>query len=232
MLAAAPTPTTAAQLSEAQLRELMRSARYNTPRGQPAKLRAIFTAPQLHQPPAIEAAMGQAVRTIVQTLAATLAAIRELEKALNEQFDQHPDAQILRSMPGLGVILGARVLGEFGEFGDDPTRFPDAASRRAYAGTAPITRASGKLKLVLLRRACNHRLSETCRWWAFTATQRSPGAKAYYQRRRDTGDTHEAALRRVANKLLGQLHHCLTHRELYDEQRAWALPASGATDAA
>jgi transposase len=114
----------------------------------------------------------------------------------------------------------------------DPTRFPDAASRRAYAGTAPITRASGKLKLVLLRRACNHRLTQTCRWWAFTATQRSPGAKAYYRARRNAGDSREAALRRLANKLLGQLHHCLVHRELYDERLAWPLPEGEATNIA
>jgi transposase len=229
VLAAAPTPTAAAQLTEDQLRKLLRSARYNTPRGQPAKLRAIFTVPALRQPPAIEAAMSQAVIAIVRTLSATLAAIRELEKALDEHFDAHPDAPILRSMPGLGLILGARILGEFG---DDPTRFPDAASRRAYAGTAPITRASGKLKLVLLRRACNHRLAQTCRWWAFTATQRSPGAKAYYRARRNAGDSREAALRRLANKLLGQLHHCLVHRELYDERLAWPLPEGEATNIA
>jgi transposase len=142
--------------------------------------------------------MGQAVIAIVRTLSATLAAIYELGKALDEHFDAHPDAPILRSMPGLGLILGARVLGEFG---DDPTGFPDAASRRAYAGTAPITRASEKLKLVLLRRAGNHRLTQTCRWWAFTATQRSPGAKAYYrspQRRRQPRSSPAAAGQQTA----------------------------------
>jgi transposase len=228
VLAAAPTPTAAAQLAVAQLRKLMVAARRNTPKDQPQRLRAIFTAPQLHQPPPVEAAMGQAVTAIVRTLAATLESIRELEAALDEHFEKHPDAEILRSLPGLGVILGARVLSEFG---DDPTRFADAASRRAYAGSAPITRASGKIRLVLLRRACNRRLADDCRWWAFTATQHSPGANAYYQRRRDAGDSHEAALRRVANKLLGQLHHCLTHRTHYDEHLAWT-PAAHAQKAA
>jgi transposase len=228
VLAAAPTPTAAAQLTVAQLRKLMVTARRNTPKDQPQRLRAIFTAPQLHQPTAVEAAMGQAVTAIVRTLAATLESIRELEVALDEDFEQHPDAEILRSLPGLGVILGARVLSEFG---DDPTRFADAASRRAYAGSAPITRASGKIRLVLLRRACNRRLADDCRWWAFTATQHSPGANAYYQRRRDAGDSHEAALRRVANKLLGQLHYCLTHSTHYDEHLAWR-PAAHAQKAA
>jgi transposase len=125
---------------------------------------------------------------------------------------------ILRSLPGLGVVLGGRVLGEFG---DDPTRFSDAASRRRYAGTAPITKASGKSRVVLLRRARNQRLAEACRWWAFNAMLHSPGTMAYYRRRRAAGDTHEAALRRLGSKLVGQLHHCLAHRELYREDIAW-----------
>jgi hypothetical protein len=227
VLAAAPTPTAAAVLTEAQLRELLRAARYSAPRGTPARLRAILTGPQLRQPPAVEAAMGLAVAGIVRGLAAMLVSIKELEKAMDEHFGRHPDAQILRSLPGLGVVLGARVLGEFG---DDPTRFVDAAGRRAYAGSAPVTRASGKTRAVLVRHACNRRLCDACRSWAFTATQHSAPAKAYYRRRRAAGDGHEAALRRVANKLLGQLHHCLTHRVPYDEQAAWAQhPSVGAS---
>ena len=229
MLAAAPTPTAAARLSEDELRQLLRAARYHAPRALPGKLRAVFGAEQLRQPPAVEAAMGQVVTAIVRTMAATPTSIRELERALDEHFGQHPDAEILRGLPGLGVILGARVLGEFG---DDPTRFADAARRRAYAGSAPITRASGKARVVLLRRARNRRLSDACRWWAFLATQRSPGAAACYQHRRAAGEGHEAALRRLASKLLGRLHHCLAHRVPYDEEKAWACAARPAGQAA
>jgi hypothetical protein len=107
------------------------------------------------------------------------------------------------------------------------TRFTDAASRRAYAGSAPITRASGRARVVLVRRARNKRLADACRWWAFLATQHSPGAAAYYQRRR-ASDGHEAALRRLANKLIGQLHHCLVNRVPYDEDRAWPSPEATA----
>ena len=81
-----------------------------------------------------------------------------------------------------------------GECGDDPTRFPVPASRGAYAGSAPIPRASGKAKVVLVRRARNKRLADACRWWAFLATQHSPGAKAYYQARRAAGDQKDAVL--------------------------------------
>ena len=124
----------------------------------------------------------------------------------------------MHSLPGRGLILGARVLGEFD---DDPTRFVDAPSRRAYAGTAPITRAFGRSRVVMMRRACNQRLADACRRWAITAIQRDRHPKPFYQRRRDAGDGHEAALRRLAGKLLGQVRHCLTHRCLYDPARAW-----------
>ncbi|MEV0291790.1 transposase [Kribbella sp. NPDC050820] len=152
----------------------------------------------------------------------TDAAIVELQAALTARFDNHPDAEILRSLPGLGVVLGGRVLGEFG---DDLDRFLDAASRRRYAGTAPVTRASGESRVVLLRRARNQRLADACRWWAFNAMQHSDGAMAYYRRRRAAGDTHEAALRRLGSKLVGQLHHCLQHRKRYREDIAW--PTTG-----
>jgi hypothetical protein len=107
-----------------------------------------------------------------------------------------------------------------GEFGDDPDRLTDPASHRDYAGTAPITKASEKSRVVSMRRTRNTRLFGACRDWAFTASSQSPGAHAYYRRRRAAGDNHETALRRLGNKLVGQLHHCLAHRE----EAAWLTP--------
>ncbi len=167
ILAAAPTPTTARALGPEQIRQLLRAAgRVGVRASEVDRLHRTFTAEQLHQPPPVEDAMGEAVRAIITTPTATQDAIADLEAASAARFDNHPDAEILRSLPGLGVVLGGRVMGEFG---DDPTRFTDAASRRRYAGTAPITRASGKSRVVLLRRARNHRLAEACRWRAFNA---------------------------------------------------------------
>jgi transposase len=222
ILAVAPTPAAARALTPDQIRGLLRSAgRVGVRASEVDRLHRAFTAEPLHQPPAVEDAMGKAVRAIVTTLTATQTAIGDLETALAARFDNHPDAEILRRLPGLGVVLGGRVLGEFGH---DPTRFTDAASRRRYAGTAPVTRASGRSRVVLLRRARNQRLAEACRWWAFNAIQHSGGTMAYDRRRRAAGDTHEAALRRLGSKLVGQLHHCLQHREPYREDIAW--PAS------
>ncbi len=145
--------------------------------------------------------------------------IARLESELAERFNQHPDAKIIRSLPGLGTILGARVLGEFG---DDPNRYCDAKSRKNYAGTSPITKASGKRSVVLARYARNRRLADACYLWAFAALTASPGARVFYDQRRAAGDTHHRALRALANRLVGLLHGCLRHGVLYDENTAWA----------
>jgi len=220
VLAAAPTPTAAAALSRAALTDLLHAAGRGTRPAEASRLAEVFAAPQLHQQPAVEQAMGAAVSALVTSLHGADQAVRELEKALAPSFEQHPDAEILDSLPGLGLVLGARVLGEFG---DDRSRWPDAASRRCYAGSAPITRASGKGRVVLSRHVRNRRLADACYLWAFSALTKSPGARAYYDRRRKAGDTHSKALRRLSNKLLGQLHHCLATGQTYDENAAWTV---------
>ena len=116
------------------------------------------------------------------------------------------------------MILGARVLAEFG---DDPNRYADAKSRKDYAGTSPITRASGKHHVVLARYARNKRLADACYQWAFASLTSSPGARFFYDQRRTGGDTHHRALRALANRLVGILHGCLRHQTLYDEHTAW-----------
>jgi transposase len=165
--------------------------------------------------------MGAAATAIITTITAMTAALAALQQQIDQHFEQHPDAAIYHSMPALGSILSARVLGEFG---DDPTRWPDPASRRAYARSAPITRASGKKRLVLARHIRNRRLHDAVRWWAFAALSVSPGARAHHDHRRAAGDSHEAAPRRLASKLIGQLHHCPEHHILYNEATAWPQP--------
>jgi transposase len=218
VLAAAPDPTRAAALTRANLTDLLHAAGRGTRPTEAARLHELLTAEQLHQPTAVEHAMGLAVAAQVTRLAADDQAVRDLEQALAPAFESHPDAEIIDSLPGLGLVLGARVLSEFG---DDRSRWPDVASRRCYAGTAPITRASGKGRVVLARFVRNRRLADACYLWAFSALTKSPGARTYYDRRRAHGDTHNKALRRLANKLLSQLHHCLETGHAYDETLAW-----------
>jgi len=113
--------------------------------------------------------------------------------------------------------VGARPLGEFG---DDPDRYRNHARRR-YAGTAPITKASGTKKVVLTRFVRNRHLADACYPWAFCALTHSPGARAFYDAHRARGNSHAKALRALANKLVGILDGCLRSRSLYNEASAW-----------
>ncbi|MER5668901.1 transposase [Streptomyces mirabilis] len=122
------------------------------------------------------------------------------------------------SLPGLSVMSGARVLAEIG---DDRNRFADAKSLKAYAGAAPVTRASGRSHVVVARTVKNRRLASVGYMWAFAAL-RSPEPRIHYDRRRDTGERHTAALRNLFNKLLGCLYHCLQSRTPYDPECAFA----------
>jgi transposase len=175
-------------------------------------------APQLQAPPMVAEAYGQVVGSLVGLIDGLTHQIGQMERQLAERFEGHPDAEILRSLPGLGLILGARVLAEFG---DDPTRYADARARRSYSGSAPITRASGTRLVVLARLARNRRLADACYLWAFSALNTSPGARRYYDARRSRGATHHQALRALSNRLVGVLHGCLRHRQLYREDIAW-----------
>ena len=138
---------------------------------------------------------------------------------MKEHFGRHPDAEIYRSQPGMGPVLGARVLGEFG---DDPGRYRDGKARRNYAATSPITRASGKRKTVAARFIHNDRLVDALNSQALSALNASPGARAFYDELRARNIGHNDALRRLANRLVGILHGCLKTGTLYDEATAWS----------
>jgi transposase len=107
------------------------------------------------------------------------------------------------------------------EIGDDRSRFKGARALKAYAGSAPVTRASGKSHTVMHRRVKNQRLAATGYLWAFAALTASPGARAHYDRRRTAGDRHVAAQRNLFNWLIGCLHHCLESRQRCDADIAF-----------
>ncbi|WP_353357989.1 transposase, partial [Intrasporangium sp. DVR] len=172
----------------------------------------------LSAPAPLVEAYAASTRAIVGLLVAFNTQISNLETQLNQSFEQHPDADIYLSLPGLGDVLGARVLGELG---DDPERFADAKSRRNYAGTSPLTKASGKKKVVLARYVRNKRLYDAIDQWAFCSLSTSPGARAYYDERRAADHEHHEALRTLGNRWIGILHGCLKHGTLYDEHTAW-----------
>jgi hypothetical protein len=223
VLAVAPDPERGRKLSQARIvTALRRGGRQRNLERRAGEIRAALQAPQLAAPALVAEAQAANTSALVAVIATLNEQILRLEAGLVEAFERHPDAEILRSLPGLGAILGARVLAEFG---DAPDRYADARARRNYAGTAPITRASGTSHVVVARLARNKRLFDATYQWAFCALTRSAGARAYYDDHDPGPHTSKVARRKLANKLVGILHGCLTHRTFYDEEIAWGRPA-------
>ena len=220
VLRIAPTPTLGSGLSRSKIAAaLRRGGRQRRVEERAAEIQVALRAEQLQAPAVIATAMGASVLASVSVIAEMVIQIDHLAEELASGFEQHPDAEVVRSLPGLGTILGARVLGEFG---DEPNRYASAKCRKNYAGTSPITRASGTKKTVLARHVRNRRLADAIYLWAFAALTASPGARAYYDARRAAGDGHHQALRALGNRLVGILHGCLAHQTAYDETVAWA----------
>lgn len=226
VLVVAPTPERGRALTFAKIRRMIAaSGRSRNLDRRAMEIYEALHAPQLEQPPTIAEAYGDVAGSLVVLIDSLVGQIARLEAELRSRFEVHPDAEILLSLPGLGSVLGARVLGEFG---DDPTRYADGRARRNYAGTSPITKASGNRRVVLARFARNRRLADACYLWAFSSLKGSPGARRYYDALRGRGRTHHQALRAVANRLVGILHACLASRSAYEEGVAWPTPVDAA----
>jgi transposase len=219
LLAAAPDPAAGAALALDQITAALKRARRRNRVEKAAAIQAALRAEYLGQPAVINAAYAATVQAQVAILTVLNTQVATMEDQVEAHFGQHPDAEIYLSQPGLGAILSARVLAEFG---DDKTRYADAKARKNYAGTAPITRQSGKKKTVLARHIHNDRLIDALGLQAFAALNRSPGARAYYDQLRARGAGHRAALRQLGNRLVGILHGCLKTGRLYNEDKAWA----------
>jgi hypothetical protein len=214
LLARAPDPESARRLTTAQISATLKRARRRNIKERTAAIRAALRSPQLTQPPAVTAAYAATVRSLTAVIVTLNEQITALEGQVAAYFSPHPDAEIICSQPGLGPVLGARVLAEFG---DDPHRYATAKARKNYAATSPVTRQSGKKKTVLARHVHNNRLRDALDGQAFAALTASPGARAYYDQLRARGTGHRAALRQLANRLTGILHGCL-------KTRTWTAP--------
>ncbi len=219
VLALAPSPEAGRRLSRSKITAALRRAgRQRNLESTAERIQVVLRAPQLEAQPGVVSAYAAAVRSLVTVITTLVSQTEVLQAEVEAGFGRHPDAEIYLSQPGLGPVLGARVLAEFG---DDPTRYADPKARKNYSGMAPITRASGTRRLVLARYARNRRLADALYHQAFTALGVSPGARAYYDRQRARGATHHQALRALANRLVGILHGCLRHHTRYDEATAW-----------
>jgi transposase len=139
-------------------------------------------------------------------------AVRRHHDLRREAVEAH--GGVLLSLPGLDARLAARILGEVG---DDGARFLTPGGLQCYAGTAPVTRASGKARVVAARFACNRFLRQAVLTWAVGTLRLTPWARAHYDRLRQAGKTHHSALRALGNRWLEILHHLLATGMRYDD---------------
>ncbi|WP_270889702.1 IS110 family transposase [Pedococcus sp. 5OH_020] len=215
----APSPATVSKLRPSSLAAALRRAgRSRYVDRDVEKILTGLRAAQLRQPALVEKAMAAQASAYVRALTTLVENIQALQEQLEIAYHAHPDSRIISSFPGLGTVLGARILSEIG---DDHTRFATARGLKAFAGTAPITRASGTKKLVTMRVVRNKRLGQAAYLWSLPLLAHSHGARAHYDRRRAAGDSHSAASRHLANRGLGMLHHCLTTGSTYNESHAF-----------
>lgn len=215
----APAPAQGQLVRKASLSAALRRA--GRTRLVPAAVDAIHTAlrqEQLRQPSRVETAMAEHATALLHALDTAVANVARLEESLTTAFEQHPDAQIITSFPGLGTVLGARILAEIG---DDRTRFTTARGLKAFAGTAPVTRSSGMKTVVIRRVVRNKRLGQAAYLWALPMIAHSPAAHAHFTARRERGDSYSAAARNLTNRGMGMLHHCLQTRQHYEEAKAF-----------
>ena len=219
LLGKAPDPARAARLTRAQVAAALKRARRRDIKDKTDAILAALRGEHLSLPPELTAAYAATARSLIAVIITLNEQVKILEEQVREHFGRHPDAEIYQSQPGLAAILGARVLGEFG---DDPHRYLTAKNRKNYGATSPITRASGNKKIVQARFVRNDRLIDALIIQAFAARRVSPGARAFYDAQRAKGLDHNDALRRLANRLVGILHGCLKTRTLYNEATAWS----------
>ena len=218
LLQAAPSPAQAAALDVEVIIAALRRVHRHKVHAKAADITTALRSEHLGRSAAVTAAYAATVAALSAVIAVFNTQIKQLERQVEAHFSDHPQGSIYRSQPGVGVVTGARLLAEFG---DDPDRYSSAKARKNYAATSPVTRASGKSKVVMARFVHNDRLVDALHAQAFSAINGSPGARAYYNKQRARDVDHGRALRQVANRLVGILHGCLKTGTTYDESIAW-----------
>src|SRR5688572_2393193 len=225
LLERAPTPSAASQLPRAAIRTIL--TRYRIRRVDADAVRAVLRAPAVPVAPGtVQAAQRHLtvllprLRLVHQQRAECATLIEGLLHQLTDQ-QEHRDVPVLRSLPGVGRVVAATMLAEAGRL----LAARDYHGLRTHAGVAPVTKQSGKHRVVHIRHACNHRLRAAAHHWGQAAIRHDPRTRAHYDRLRTAGQSHGRALRGVVDRLLRVLVAMLITQTVYDADRRRPLAA-------
>jgi transposase len=219
-----PTLETARAASDEEIGQVLKEHGYSSPRRKVQRIREVLAQEQFNVDPAVVQAKRLLVTTLAETLLTLHQQIHGYEKRLKVLFKDHPDRDIFLSLRGAGLRIAARMAAEFGE---DRQRFGGASNVAAFAGAAPVTRQSGKSKVVHFRRACCKPFREVMHQFAFCSLKWNDWAWAYYLAKRKQGKKHAETLRCLAMIWLRIIYAMWRDRTTYDEPTF--LKASGRT---
>jgi transposase len=210
-----PTPQAAAGLSWEDFAAFARRHHYTNMQRLPDRFARLQRPRPAPNPAACAAYQAEVVHLARLSLELVRTEHRE-QSALTALFEQHRDAALFRSLPGLGAFLAPAILTKFGE---DRGRFPSASKLQALAGTCPVTKSSGRHHSVHFRAACDHAFRWLAQQWAVASviSVKSPWAVAYWHAVRAHGHSDSHAYRCVANRWLAVAWKVWQSRQPYDE---------------
>lgn len=178
------------------------------------KAHSILKQMQMTPSAAVARAYPLAVKSLLRQLEDIIKELDSLEQEISKSYKDHPNKELIDSLPGVAETLGPVIAAELGA---DVTRFADPKTLKAFCGSSPVTVQSGKFRSVHFRRACNHHLRRALHLASQSAICKAGWARELYDRLRSSGKSYGRALRAVADQLLEMLYAMLIRRTPYDE---------------
>jgi transposase len=212
-----PTPGSLAIAGKRKLEKTLRALQLTNPKTMQKRLELFAQSPSFANPnAAVIAAKSFLAVNLARQLLTLQTQLDEYRKRIEEKFNEHPDHDVFGSLPGAGKKLAPRLLGEIGQ---DRQLYDSPDALACYAGAAPVTKTSGKMRIVTFRRACNKTLRATLHLWANLSRDRCAWAAVYYARKKEQGMSHANALRCLGQRWIKILWRMWQEHCHYDEAR-------------
>jgi transposase len=208
-----PTPETVKELSRKQWNRFARAHRFS--QNETEELWKTVKAPQLPIPQHVVRAKAKLTAVLVKQLEVLVKATTHYSGEVQRFFASMPAAKLVSSLPG--AKSGTTLASVWSEIGDAPGRWQSFRHLQAQAGSVPLTKESGKVRVVHFRFSCNKRLRHAVYWLAFTSLNQSEWAKTYYREQRSKGHTHHRAIRALGAKWLKIIFVLWKDHKPYDE---------------